>query len=66
MVRLELQLRRSKADEWSGVVNETLDSFYSPFYFPSDISFRERLFCVAYTQIIVFGLKRLITLKKVS
>lgn len=40
--RLELQLRRSKADEWSGVVNETLDSFYSPFYFPSDISFREK------------------------
>ena len=24
------------------VVNETLDSFYSPFYFPSDISFREK------------------------
>lgn len=40
--RLELQLRRAKADEWSGVVNETLDSFYSPFYFPSDISFREK------------------------
>lgn len=40
--RLELQLRRSKADEWSGVVNETLDSFYSPFYFSSDISFREK------------------------
>lgn len=40
--RLELQLRRSKADEWSEVVNETLDSFYSPFYFPSDISFREK------------------------
>ena len=40
--KIELQLRRSKADEWSGVVNETLDSFYSPFYFPSDISFREK------------------------
>ena len=40
--RLELQLRRAKADEWSEVVNETLDSFYSPFYFPSDISFREK------------------------
>ncbi|HFI0458410.1 TPA: replication initiation factor domain-containing protein [Streptococcus suis] len=40
--RLELQLRRSKADEWTEVVNETLDSFYSPFYFPSDISFREK------------------------
>ena len=40
--RLELQLRRSKADEWVDVVNETLNSFYSPDYLPSDISFREK------------------------
>lgn len=32
--RLELQLRRSRADEWVGVVYDTLDSFYSPRFIP--------------------------------
>lgn len=32
--RLELQLRRSKADEWVSIVHNTLDSFYSPQYIP--------------------------------
>ena len=32
--RLELQLRRSRADEWVGVVYNTLDSFYSPRFIP--------------------------------
>lgn len=32
--RLELQLRRSKADIWTETVYQTLDSFYSPLFFP--------------------------------
>lgn len=40
--RLELQLRRGKADEWTQVVYDTLNSFYSPLHFPDDISFREK------------------------
>lgn len=32
--RLELQLRRSRADEWVGVAYDTLDSFYSPRFIP--------------------------------
>lgn len=35
--RLELQLRRGKANEWHNIVNESLDSFCSPHYFPPTI-----------------------------
>lgn len=36
--RLEVQLRRAKAEEWNSVVFESLDSFSSPHYFPTDMS----------------------------
>lgn len=35
--RLELQLRRSRADEWVSVVNDTLDNFCAPHYYPLDM-----------------------------
>lgn len=35
--RLELQLRRGKANEWHNIVNESLDSFCSPHYLPSHV-----------------------------
>ena len=41
--RLELQLRRSKADEWTGVVNETLDSFYSLHYLPNEMKVTDKV-----------------------
>lgn len=41
--RLELQLRRSRADEWVKVVHETLDSFYSPQTLPMNLSATEKI-----------------------
>lgn len=40
--RLEMQLRRSRADEWVTVVHDTLNSFYSPHYLSLDLSFTEK------------------------
>lgn len=41
--RLELQLRRSKADEWVSIVHTTLDSFYSPRYIPLDMKATDKV-----------------------
>lgn len=41
--RLEMQLRRGRADEWIGVVYSTLDSFCSPTYFPENLSGVEKV-----------------------
>lgn len=41
--RLEMQLRRSRADEWVKVVHETLDSFYSPQTLPMNLSATEKI-----------------------
>lgn len=41
--RLELQLRRSKADEWVSIVHNTLDSFYSPKYIPLDMKATDKV-----------------------
>lgn len=41
--RIELQLRRSKASDWIKVVNETLDSFYSPNYIPIDMKATDKV-----------------------
>lgn len=41
--RLELQLRRSKADEWIQIANESLDSFYSLNYFPTDMKATDKV-----------------------
>ncbi|WP_239822224.1 replication initiation factor domain-containing protein [Streptococcus mitis] len=41
--RLELQLRRSRADEWVGVVYDTLGSFYSPEHLNLDLSATEKI-----------------------
>ncbi|BDW45796.1 replication initiation protein (plasmid) [Enterococcus faecium] len=35
--RLEMQLRRGKATEWYAMVKESLDSFVSPHFLPTDI-----------------------------
>lgn len=35
--RLELQLRRGKATDWHAMVHESLDSFASPHFLPTDI-----------------------------
>lgn len=36
--RIEVQLRRAKAEEWISVVTESLNSFSSPHFFPSGMS----------------------------
>lgn len=36
--RLEVQLRRSKASEWNSILNETLENFCAPEFFPPDWS----------------------------
>ena len=41
--RLELQLRRSKADEWVSIVHDTLNSFYSPRYIPLDMKATDKV-----------------------
>ena len=41
--RLEMQLRRSRADEWIEVVYSTLDSFCSPDFFPDSLSGVEKV-----------------------
>lgn len=41
--RLELQLRRGKAINWYEMVQETLDSFISPCYFPENIKTLDRV-----------------------
>lgn len=41
--RLELQLRRSRADEWVKVVHETLDSFYSPRFIPESFKATDQI-----------------------
>lgn len=41
--RLELQLRRGKADEWVDIVHDTLDSFYSLHYFPTDMKVTDKV-----------------------
>lgn len=40
--RLEVQLRRAKADDWASVIAESLESFSSPHYFPNNISAIEK------------------------
>lgn len=40
--RLEVQLRRAKAEEWNRVIFESLDSFSSPHYFPDTMSAIEK------------------------
>ena len=42
-MEVELQLRRSKADEWTEVVNETLDSFYSLHYLPNEMKVTDKV-----------------------
>lgn len=41
--RLELQLRRSRADEWVKIVHNTLDSFYSLNHFPDDMKATDKV-----------------------
>lgn len=41
--RLEMQLRRGKATDWHAMVQESLDSFASPHYFPPEIKVTERI-----------------------
>lgn len=41
--RLEVQLRRAKAEEWNSVVFESLDSFSSPHYFPDDMKVTDKI-----------------------
>lgn len=41
--RLEMQLRRGKATDWHAMVQESLDSFASPHYFPPGIKVTERI-----------------------
>ena len=41
--RLELQLRRSRANEWVKVVHETLDSFYSPRFIPESFKATDQI-----------------------
>ncbi|HCD3420925.1 TPA: replication initiation factor domain-containing protein, partial [Enterococcus faecium] len=41
--RLELQLRRGKATDWYEMVQESLDSFASPHYFPEDVKTLDRV-----------------------
>lgn len=41
--RLELQLRRGKAIEWQEIVNESLDTFVSPFYITDDVKPTDRV-----------------------
>lgn len=40
---MELQLRRSRADEWVKVVHETLDSFYSPRFIPESFKATDQI-----------------------
>lgn len=41
--RLEVQLRRDKAMNWHNIMNESLNSFSSPNYFPNEIKAMDRL-----------------------
>lgn len=41
--RLEAQLRRAKAEEWTLVIAESLDSFSSPHYFPDDMKVTDKI-----------------------
>lgn len=41
--RLELQLRRDKANNWSNIVRDSLSEFCSPFFFPEDLSGTDRV-----------------------
>ena len=41
--RLELQLRRGKATDWYEMVQESLDSFASPHYFPPNVKVNDRV-----------------------
>lgn len=41
--RLEVQLRRSKAEEWNEVVRKTLDSFCSIHFIPNDIKVTDQI-----------------------
>lgn len=41
--RLEVQLRRSKAEDWNEVVRETLDSFCSTHFIPNDIKATDQI-----------------------
>ena len=45
--RLEVQLRRSKASEWNAVVSESLDSFSSPNYLPSNMKVTDKAMIIA-------------------
>ena len=45
--RLEVQLRRAKASEWNSVVSESLDSFSSPNYLPSDLKVTDKAMLIA-------------------
>ncbi|HHE2426598.1 TPA: replication initiation factor domain-containing protein, partial [Enterococcus faecium] len=41
--RLELQLRRGKATDWYAMVHESLDSFASPHFLPTDTKHTDRI-----------------------
>ncbi len=41
--RFEAQLRRSKAEDWVGVISESLNSFSSPNYFPKDMKATDKV-----------------------
>lgn len=41
--RFEAQLRRSKAEDWVGVISESLSSFSSPNYFPKDMKATDKV-----------------------
>jgi len=41
--RLEMQLRRGKATDWHAMVQESLDSFASPHFLPTDIKHTDRV-----------------------
>ena len=41
--RVEVQLRRTKSDEWNSVIHETLENFCSPFYIPEHLSVTDEI-----------------------
>jgi len=41
--RFEAQLRRSKAEDWASIISESLESFSSPHYFPSDMKVTDKI-----------------------
>lgn len=41
--RFEAQLRRAKAEDWASVIAESLESFSSPHYFPSNMKVTDKM-----------------------